>query len=132
MRNGTEEKDIAVPDDGIVRFSLSHNETLAFEGLTSEDVRYAIAQETGSEVDINDETINSSSLGVSESDYSDQGYTTTSKSSYTNANKSVVVTYINNRECGVPTGYHIPFGPSLIVISVLAASVYICVFVKKS
>ena len=78
-----------VSSTGRVNFSLKHGETITFSGLTNNEVTsLRIASE----------------YGVSEKNYSKDGYRTTYKTAEEDGNLSVTVT--NTKTAGIPTGTH--------------------------
>lgn len=78
-----------VSSTGVANFSLKHGETITFSGLTNNEVTsLRIASE----------------YGVSEKNYSKDGYRTTYKTAEEDGNLSVTVT--NTKIAGIPTGTH--------------------------
>mgnify|MGYP003371848181 CR=1 FL=1 len=88
-----------VSSTGIINFTLKHGETITFSGLTDDEVTsLRIASE----------------YGVSEKNYSKEGYRTTYKAAEENGNLSVAVT--NTKTAGVPTGIHDVTGTEVMMI----------------
>ena len=78
-----------VSSTGIINFTLKHGETITFSGLTDDEVTsLRIASE----------------YGVSEKNYSKEGYKTAYKTAEKDGNLSVAVT--NTKTAGIPTGTH--------------------------
>ena len=78
-----------VSSTGIINFTLKHGETITFSGLTdNEATSLRIASE----------------YGVSEKNYSKEGYKTAYKTAEKDGNLSVAVT--NTKTAGIPTGTH--------------------------
>ena len=88
-----------VSSTGIANFILKHGETITFSGLTDNEVAsLRIASE----------------YGVSEKNYSKEGYRTTYTTAEEDGNLSVTVT--NTKTAGVPTGIHVVTGTEVMVI----------------
>ena len=88
-----------VSSTGIANFTLKHGETITFSGLTDNEVTsLRIASE----------------YGVSEKNYSKEGYRTAYKTAEENGNLSVTVT--NTKTAGVPTGIHDVTGTEVMMI----------------
>lgn len=88
-----------VSSTGIANFILKHGETITFSGLTDNEVAsLRIASE----------------YGVSEKNYSKEGYRTTYTTAEVDGNLSVTVT--NTKTAGVPTGIHVVTGTEVMVI----------------
>lgn len=88
-----------VSSTGIINFTLKHGETITFSGLTDDEVTFLrIASE----------------YGVSEKNYSKEGYRTAYKTAEENGNLSVTVT--NTKTSGIPTGIHDVTGTEVMMI----------------
>ena len=88
-----------VSSTGIINFTLKHGETITFSGLTDDEV-------TSLRI--------TSEYGVSEENYSKEGYKTACKTAEKDGNLSVAVT--NTKTAGVPTGIHDVTGTEVMII----------------
>lgn len=100
-----------VSSTGIVNFTLKHGETITFSGLTDDEVTFLRA---------------ASEYGVSEKNYSKEGYRTAYKTAEKDGNLSVAVT--NTKTAGVPTGIHDVTGTEVMMIIGLPGLVIIAVY----
>ena len=100
-----------VSSTGIVNFTLKHGETITFSGLTDDEVTFLRV---------------ASEYGVSEKNYSKEGYRTAYKTAEENGNLSVTVT--NVKTSGIPTGIHDVTGTEVMMIIGLLGLVIIAVY----
>ena len=100
-----------VSSTGIVNFTLKHGETITFSGLTDDEVTFLRV---------------ASEYGVSEKNYSKEGYRTAYKTAEENGNLSVTVT--NVKTSGIPTGIHDVTGTEVMMIIGLLGLALIAVY----
>lgn len=101
-----------VSSTGIANFSLKHGETIVFSGLTADEISALKS------------AVN---YGITEENYTSEGYKTSYSTAENSWNISVEIT--NNKSSGVPTGNHI--GTGIIASIIIGLSAVIMLLKKK-
>lgn len=110
-------KTVTIGADGAVKFSLKHGETFTFTDLDPEQIN-AIK--------------NLGNRDIIESDYTAEGYTTTHAASVED-DGTLVITYSNAKNSGVPTGIHNSSGTKWMMIFGFVGMIFaISSFFRKS
>lgn len=120
---------VKIDDTGLATFTLKNGETLSFEGLTTDDMRFAF---DGSSSDqITKEKVEATNMKVKENDYTEDGYKTTSITSYNETSYTATISVTNTKDIAIQTGINTQIIVGLGFCAILVVIGIIYIILKK-